>query len=280
MMMWTAAALLFAGTVNGVQVSSPSVTVGNTVTVTVLGTNPCGAANIDYGDGTAITYAITGLPVTQSHKYEKAGTFAIVARGMGNCDGEARARVDVTAPPPPPPAPPPPAPAAAEITAVTFNPRPAIVRQRVSIDVAGRGSCAFVVDYGDGNQQDFSGALPRRVTHTYAVADTYTVIVGPVAPCAGKFTEKLEVLPRGGPRITGLQINPSPGAIRQPVTFTVEGVGTCSYTIDFGDGNGEDRVKPLADRVTHVYSETGSYEITVLAGSGCSGSIRRSLRIQ
>jgi hypothetical protein len=35
--------------------------------LTASGTNPCGAAYIDYGDGTAITYAITGLPTTQTH---------------------------------------------------------------------------------------------------------------------------------------------------------------------------------------------------------------------
>ena len=275
-MMWTAAALLLAGTVNGVQLSAPSVDVGATLAVTVLGTNPCGAANIDYGDGTAITYAITGLPVTQSHQYSNPGSYTVIARGMGNCDGEARAQVKVTGPAPAPN----PAPPAAEITAVTFVPRPAVVRQPVTIDVAGRGSCGFVVDYGDGNQQDFTGPLPRRVTHTYPVADTYTVIVGPVSPCVGKFTERLEVVPRGGPRLTGLQIRPSPGAAREPISFIVEGVGTCSYTIDFGDGNNEERVKPLTDRVTHVYPAPGDYRIDVQAGGSCTGYARRMLTIR
>lgn len=278
MMMW-AAAVLLTGTVNGVQVNSPSIALGNEVTVTVVGVNPCGAANIDYGDGTAITYAISELPTSQSHKYEKAGTFTIIARGMGNCDGQATTKVEVKGPPPAP-APPPSAQPTAVITNVTFDPTPASVRQPVSINVAGRGTCAFVVDYGDGNQQDFNSALPRRVSHTYAVPDTYTVIVGPVAPCAGKFTQKLEVLPRGGARITGLRINPATGEARRPVTFTIEGVGTCSYTIDFGDGNGEDRSKPLADRVSHVYPAPGSYDITVLAGDGCRGAVHRALTVQ
>lgn len=65
------------------------VAVGAVLSVTVSGTNPCGAAHINYGDGTAITYAITGLPVTQTHTYDKPGTYAIVPRRMGNCDGEA-----------------------------------------------------------------------------------------------------------------------------------------------------------------------------------------------
>ena len=280
-MMWTAVALLLAtpvvglqgrGLVNGVQVSAPSVDAGATLTVTVVGTNPCGAANIDYGDGTAITYAITSLPVTQSHQYSKAGNFTVTARGMGNCDGEARAQVKVTAPPTPA--------APAEITAVTFVPQPAVVRQPVTIEVAGHGDCGLVVDYGDGNRQDFSGTLPRRVTHTYAIVDTYTVIVAPVAPCVGKFTQKLEVVPRGGPRLRGLEIRPSPANAREPVSVLVEGVGTCTYTIDFGDGNNEERAKPLPDRLTHVYPAPGDYRIDVRATSGCTGSARRMLTIR
>lgn len=118
------AAVLFApqgrGIVNAVELSTPSLVVGQTISVKVLGNNPCGAAFIDYGDGTAITYAISALPTA----------------------------------------------------------------------------------------------------------------------------------------------------------------GTCSYTIDFGDGNGEDRVKPLADRVTHVYPAAGEYSIVVLAGSGCRGTARRTLTIR
>ena len=283
-MMWTAAALLLAttlngvqarGLVNGVQVSAPSIDVGATVSVTVTGTNPCGAANIDYGDGTAITYAITGLPVTQSHQYTNPGNYTVIARGMGNCDGDARTQVKVTGQAPAPkPAP------EAEITGVSFVPRPGVVRQPVTIDIAGRGACGFVVDYGDGNQQDFTGPLPRRVTHTYAVVDTYTVIVGPVSPCVGKFTERLEIVPRGGPRLTGLQIRPSPGNVREPVSFIVEGVGTCSYTIDFGDGNNEERTKPLTDRLTHVYPAPGDYRIDVQATGNCTGYARRMLTIR
>jgi len=375
MMMW-AATLLFFGTVNGVQANAASVTVGATVTVTVTGSNPCGAAHINYGDGTAITYAITGLPTSQSYKYEKPGTYTIVARGMGNCDGEASTKIEVKGPPPaPPPAPPapvrpraeitavnfspspaivrqsmsidveglgrcafvvdygdgnqqevtgplprrvthtyavvdtytvivaptapctgkftqklqvvPPPPilapapprAIAEITAVNFSPSPAIVRQSMSIDVQGLGRCAFVVDYGDGNQQEFTGPLPRRVTHTYAVVETYTVIVTPTAPCVGKFTQKLQVVPRADPRITGLRLNPSPARPRERVTFMIDGTGTCTYTIDFGDGNQEERSKLLGDRVTHVYAASGTYAIVVTAGTGCTGSARRSLTV-
>jgi len=353
-----------AGTVQHVTVAHPSVGVGQAVTATVTGTNPCGAAHINWGDGTAITYAITGLPVTQSHPYDKAGRYTIIARGMGNCDGEANTSVEITGPPPPPeprgsiasvqvspsPAivrqpvtigvdgrgpcsfvieygdgtkqdfsgalpkrvthsyvradrymivargtgncdgepstiveitgpPPPPEPTAGSIKTVQFSPSPAIVRQPVTLAIDGQGPCSFVVEYGDGNQQDFTGVLPKRIEHTYSVPGTYRVIVGPVAPCTGKFTDTLNVLPRGGTSIRGITVSPAPAEARQSVTITVIGSGTCGYTIAFGDGNTEERTKPLPDRVAHVYSAPDTYTITVQATSGCTGSARRALTV-
>jgi hypothetical protein len=266
----------FAGTVTGVQASVASVAVGTAFTVTVSGTNPCGAAHINYGDGTAITYAITGLPATQSHTYDTPGTYAIVARGMGNCDGEATTRIQVTgqAPPPPPPAP------SAEVSGITFTPRPGVARQPVTIDIAGRGTCAMTVSFGDGNQQEANGALPVRVTHTYAVAQTYTVVVAPAAPCSGKFTERLQVATRGGDRITRLTIDPEPADVGRGVAIVVEGVGSCSYRLDYGDGNSEDRSKPLPDRVHHVYNAAGTYTIIATAAGSCQGRAQRPLDVR
>jgi hypothetical protein len=267
--------LAAAGTVTGVKAGATSVPVGGTVSVTASGTNPCGAANIDYGDGTAITYAITGLPTTQTHAYQRPGTFAIVARGMGNCDGQATARIDVTgqaAPPPPP--------AASEIVGVGFTPKVGIVQQPVAINVAGRGACTYRLTFGDGNQQEMTGALPQRINHTYAVAQTYTVIVAPSAPCVGKFTERLQIAPRGGERITGLTIDPMPTDVGRAVTIDVEGYGSCGYRIEYGDGNHEDRSKPLPDRLHHVYNAPGSYIIAVEASGTCEGRTQRTLDVR
>ena len=120
--------------------------------------------------------------------------------------------------------------------------------------MTGRGACLFTIDFGDGNRQEVKGEFPQRINHTYALVDTYTVIVAPVAPCVGKFTERLQIAARGGERITGLTIDPPVAEVRRTVTITVEGVGTCGYRINYGDGNHEDRVKPLPDRLTHVYN--------------------------
>jgi hypothetical protein len=264
-----------AGTVTAVKASAASAAVGVVVTVTASGTNPCGAAHIDYGDGTAITYAITGLPTAQTHAYQKPGSYAIVARGMGNCDGEASTRIEVTGQ-----AAPPPRVAPNEITGVGFTPRPGVARQPVAINVTGRGACIFTIDFGDGNHQEVKGEFPQRISHTYALVDTYTVIVAPVAPCVGKFTERLQIAARGGERITGLTIDPPVADVRRTVTITVEGVGTCGYRIDYGDGNHEDRAKLLPDRLTHVYNAPGSYVIAVAASGTCEGRTQRTLDVR
>lgn len=271
--------LASAGTVTAVTASAPSVAMGGTLTVTATGTNPCGAAHINYGDGTAITYAITGLPTAQTHVYQKPGTYAIVARGMGNCDGEATTRVQVTGPPPAP-TPPPPAAVPNEITGLGFTPRPGVARQPVAINVTGRGACTFTVTFGDGNQQEVTGEFPQRITHVYAVAQTYTVIVAPVAPCAGKFTERLQVGARGGDRITGLAIDPMPGDVGRALTITVEGAGNCGYRIEYGDGNHEDRSKPLPDRLRHTYNAAGSYTVAVEPSGACAGRAQRTVVVR
>jgi hypothetical protein len=72
----------------------------------VTGTNPCGAVHIEYGDGEAITTPIEALPATITHRYARSGDYAIVARGMGNCEGRTALTVrTVVAPPAPAAAP-------------------------------------------------------------------------------------------------------------------------------------------------------------------------------
>ena len=96
---FVSAAVTFAdqqrGAVSSVRVSAPQ---SGVVAVTVSGTNPCGAVNIDYGDGAAITHPISRLPMTVRHEYTQAGEYQVRARGMGNCDGVAAASVRLNAP--------------------------------------------------------------------------------------------------------------------------------------------------------------------------------------
>src|SRR6185436_10989019 len=129
LLLTSAASAHAQGSVTSVTVAPRAIVAGGTVTVTATGTNPCGAARINYGDGDAITYALTGLPVTQPHVYQKAGNYTITAEGMGNCGGAPTTTLTVSEPPP--------APSTPTITAVEFNPTPARVQEPVAIAVRG-----------------------------------------------------------------------------------------------------------------------------------------------
>ena len=81
--------------VMNVAVSPSPALVGQPVTVTVTGGSaPCGAVEIDYGDGTVITYA-SGVPLVQSHTWTTVGNKTVIARGQANCTGQATVTVSV-----------------------------------------------------------------------------------------------------------------------------------------------------------------------------------------
>ena len=269
-----------AGTITKVSAVPVTVVTGQTVTFTEEGTNPCGASNMTYGDGIVITYAITELPAKQPHVFDKPGTYTVIARGMGNCDGEATTTVEVRPAAAPPPGPPTRR-GGSHLTSVEFVPAQGTIRRPVTFVVNGVGPCRFTADFGDGNSRELSADLPYRFDHTYAVAGKYTTIVTPAAPCSGRFTQVLTVASRATePRLFGISIEPSPTDPGQPVTITIDGTGSCSYAIDFGDGNNDSQTGELPDRIRHNYPASGEYVVTATAIPPCSGSARRALRVR
>ena len=82
------------GSIN--DIAGAAAVAGGETVFTVSGRNPCGAVNLDYGDGQAVTHPIRALPATISHTYARAGNYQVRARGQGNCDGEASMTVRVT----------------------------------------------------------------------------------------------------------------------------------------------------------------------------------------
>ncbi len=130
----TSAAPVSAATITGLTVTPAEAKAGTSVSATATGSGLCGAVNIDWGDGTAITYATSTLPVTQTHVYQTGGTFTLRAQGMGNCDGQATARVTITAPPVPPPPP-------SRLGAIELSPPRTAPRTPVTITLQGSGTC-------------------------------------------------------------------------------------------------------------------------------------------
>jgi hypothetical protein len=82
--------------VTSVQVTPSPATVGQPATVTVTGgAAPCGAVEINYGDGPPTTYPITALPLAQAYTWTAAGTYTVIATGQGNCAGQASVNITV-----------------------------------------------------------------------------------------------------------------------------------------------------------------------------------------
>jgi hypothetical protein len=267
-----------AGTVTGVSLSTRTIVAGGSVSVTVTGSNPCGAAHIIYGDGTAITYAISELPVTQTHVYAAAGAYTITARGMGNCDGEATTTLTVI-PPPPPPAP---AAPSASISNVEMAPSPAKAGDPVAIIVRGSGRCVYDVQYGDGTAEQVDRHLPQDTHHTYTRPGNYTVIVKPNAPCVGKFTQILQVTertPRPAARITHVVASPARGVTAETITVSVHGTGACPYDVYYGDGKVQQVTGVLPQETLHAYESPGTYRVLVKPHPPCTGDMSDTVRI-
>ena len=270
----TAATAAAQGVVTGVTMKPTEAKAGTAVTATATGSSPCGAVHIDWGDGTAITYATETLPVTQSHVYQTGGTFAIRAQGMGNCSGEARSRVSI-APPPPPPPPPPQPPTPPGLRAVEVSPPTQAPRTPVTIALQGSGTCRVTIDFGDGNDQEVSGALPMSLRHNYPRAGRYTIAATPAPPCGERRTASLTIgeVP-SGPQISAIdvaRVRDAGGGLR---AITVSGSGQCAYTLDFGDGNTEGRNAVLPDVVRHNYPADGRYTISANPVAPCTGGAR------
>jgi hypothetical protein len=264
-----------AGTITGLGASPSTGVVGETISVTATGTGLCGAVHINWGDGEALTYATTELPVTRTHVYKVVGAFTVRAQGMGNCDGEAVTRVSIRPHPDrePPPARP-------RVSGIELAPTPVVVRTPVVITLQGAGACRVSIDFGDGNAQEVFGDLPIAVRHTYSLSRVYTIVADPADPCGETRSIRLEVVqPAAAARLTGVQVTAPQQGGRGMREIRVDGTGTCSYSLDYGDGNTETRSSALPEVVRHNYPAGGRFEIVVHANAPCSGTGRATFDV-
>jgi hypothetical protein len=281
------AAAAAQGTVTGLTMKPGEARTGIAITATATGSSPCGAVHIDWGDGTAITYATSTLPVTQSHVYQAGGSFVVRAQGMGNCAGQATARVSIAGPPPPPPPPPTerPAPPATE------RPVPRINRIDVSqvrgegaglraIRVSGTGQCAYTIDFGDGNSEGRNAVLPDVVRHNYPAEGQYTITTTPAAPCTGAARSTVVVGDGPGGRVGRIEIERRTARPGQGIAMIVNGAGTCRLKVDLGDGRSREVTAALPHRFTHRYPEPGDYEVFVWTEAPCSGDASAMVRVR
>jgi PKD repeat protein len=259
------------GVVTAATISPASAQVGTPVTVSVTGKNPCGAVHIDWGDGTALTYAIEDLTTTQKHTYETPGNYAIVARGMGNCDGGTTLKIKIDPAPGQPDRP--------QLSSFTVS-IPGAVGSSIGVTAHGRGTCRMTVDFGDGKSQELNVPLPHTVRHVYSAHGTFNVVANATAPCEGRHSVKMDVgdvEPKA--RLLGLKITPNPAPSQSRVAFTVDGRGTCPITVDFGDGTDQQIKTLLPAQISHTYARPGRYEVFAWAEAPCGGEATGSVRV-
>lgn len=81
-------------------------------------------------------------------------------------------------------------------------------------------------------------------------------------------------------RITRIEFRPVPEAEGSGIIISLLGSGSCSYTVDFGDGQSERRTAELPDQFRHAYQADHEYLITATPVAPCKGSARARLDIR
>lgn len=82
------------------------------------------------------------------------------------------------------------------------------------------------------------------------------------------------------PRITRIEFSPVPPEKGGGIVITLLGTGTCSYTLDYGDGTSDQRTAGLPDRVTHTYPGDGEYLVVATPEAPCEGVARAKLDVR
>lgn len=270
----SAAVTVSARDVTGVSVSPATITAGTAATVTVSGSSSCGAVTIDYGDGTAITYAISGLPISRTYTWASSGWKTVTATGQSSCIGQASTSVYINAPP-----------SVALTSPVSGN----TYSGPATVDLAANatdsdGSVVSVTFYANGVLLATDTAAPYTYTWTNVSVGTYTITAvatdnsGATASSAVSIT----VSDPGPSRVTSIAVTPSPVGVGQTATVTVYGTNPCgAVQVDFGDGQAP--VIPISGLpyvVDHVWYARGTYTLRAIGHGNCSGQVSTTLIVQ
>ncbi len=168
---------------------------------------------------------------------------------------------------------------AARITRIEFSPAPTEEGGGVFISLLGSGSCTYILDYGDGNNDRRTADLPDRVRHTFPNDGEYVVVATPEPPCEGVAKAKLDVraINRG---VWGLSAEPGPDAENAEMVVTISGRGECVVSLDYGDGTLEKIAGELPAKRTRKYPKAGIYELKAVAEPPCRGDAAVTLEVK
>ncbi len=151
---------------------------GGGILISLLGSGEC-TYTMDYGDGKT-ERRTASLPDRIRHEYAADNEYTVVATPVAPCEGVARARIDIRA-------------ITRGIWRVTVEPGPAPDAPEIIATIHGRGVCAVALDFGDGKQQKFEGALPTTLRHTYDKPGVYELRAVAADPCRGDIRLNVEV---------------------------------------------------------------------------------------
>jgi hypothetical protein len=82
------------------------------------------------------------------------------------------------------------------------------------------------------------------------------------------------------PRITRIEFSPATADEGGGVFISLVGTGTCTYTLDYGDGTSDRRTAELPDRVQHKYPGDGEYLVVATPDAPCEGVARAKLDVR
>lgn len=220
----------------------------------------------NFGDGD------TGSGITTQHSFDDAGTFIVTLTVTDSIGRVNRTSQSVTV-----------AQGTIPTATIVVSPASPIVGQAVNFNgstskpAPGRSIRSFEWDFGDG-----TSAGGAQVSHAYATAGTYTVVLT-VTDDAGRVgTTTTSVTVGSGDPSANFTFNPSAPRAGNPVTFDAStstaatGRTITSYTWSFGDGTtGTGRT------VTKTYALAGTYDVvlTVTDNAGKTGTATRSVTV-
>ena len=175
--------------------------------------------------------------------------------------------------------------AAATITGLTISPSEALTGTAVSATATGTGLCGAVhINWGDAPGITYAtSTLPVTQTHVYQAPGTYTVRAQGMGNCDGEATARVTIkappTPPPSPKLTTIEMMPTPAAPRSPVAITLQGTGACRLTLDFGDGNTQDVNGDLPLSVRHTYALPGVYTLVARPTGPCSPQLTAKLHV-
>jgi pimeloyl-ACP methyl ester carboxylesterase len=262
---------LFVTDVATVLVSPASPREGQPATVTVTGSSTCGAIEINYGDGTVITYPITGLPIGRTHTWSSPGSRTIIARGQGNCEGSTTTTVTIGG-------------NAHPTVSVTA---PAEGAEFVAGSTVTMGASATDADGAITRVEFYDGTtlLTTDTTSPYGVS--WTPQAG-THSLSAKAYDDLNAMTASTSRtisvvhIGSVTVSPSPVVQGQPTTITVNGSATGCGAVEINYGDGVVNTYALSSlpyQQTHAYATTGVKTITARGQGNCLGQKSTSLTV-